>query len=121
MEVDQTICNVFQLKIVNEFAGETLSGPTNFRRLTPGCSFTNSLMFPFTIQTEIMAKRFSDIVTPINGITLECLSIFHATTSLQNFYARDSVPESIARKQLTPNNCCKSLFEYVRMTFTATA
>ena len=41
-------------------------------------------MFPFTIQSEIIANRVSDIVTPTSGRTFGCRRNFHITTSLQN-------------------------------------
>ena len=41
-------------------------------------------MFPFIIQSEIIANLVLDIVTPISGRTFGCRRNFHITTSLQN-------------------------------------
>jgi len=41
-------------------------------------------MFPFTIQSDIIANRVSDIVMPTSGRTFGCRRNFHITTSLQN-------------------------------------
>ena len=57
---------------------------TSFNRFTCGCVLTKSLMFPFTIQSDIIANRVLDIVTPISGRTFGCWRVFHVMTSLQN-------------------------------------
>ena len=43
-------------------------------------------MFPFAIQSDTIANRVLDIVTPISGRTFGCWRVFHVTTSLQNLY-----------------------------------
>ena len=60
--------------------------PTSSNRCASGCAFTKSLRLPLTIQSDIIAKWLSDIVTPISGRTFGCRSVFHVTTSLQNLY-----------------------------------
>ena len=92
MNVDQPTGDVFQLdyQSVNGLKARrgTLNGKlTSSNRFAPGWSFTKSLMFPFTIQSDTIANWFSDIVTPINGRMFGCRRAFHVTTSLQNLCA----------------------------------
>ena len=42
------------------------------------------MIFPLTIHSETIAKRFSPIVTPNSGSTFGWRRVFHVTTSLQN-------------------------------------
>ena len=58
--------------------------PTSSNRFASGFPFTKLLMFPFAIQSDIIANWVSDIVTPISGKTFGCRRAFHVTTSLQN-------------------------------------
>jgi len=60
-------------------------------RSTSVCVFTKSLMFPFPIQSEIIANRVSDIVAPVSDRTFGCRRYFHITTSLQNLCSGKSV------------------------------
>ena len=81
-------------------------------------------MFPFAIQSDIIANWASDIVTPISGRIFGCRRAFHVTTSLQNLYTghcQCTDTERSRDQELTPIIFCKSLFEYVLMTFTATS
>ena len=48
----------------------------------------NSLIFPFAIQCDTIANRFSDIITPTSGRMFGCRRDFHITASLQNFCAK---------------------------------
>jgi len=99
--------------------------PTSSSRFASGHAFTKLLMFPFAIQSDIIANRVSDIVTPMRGRTFGCRRAFHTTASLQNL-CMQSVISIRARgtdhiQQLTPITLCNSLFEYILMTFTATS
>ena len=93
MNVDQPSSGVSQLNVLydrqlvcGEDSKTSSERPTSSIRFTFGCTFTKSLTFPFTIQSDTTAKWFSDIVTPINGSTFGCRRVFHVTTSLQNLY-----------------------------------
>jgi len=44
-------------------------GHTSPNRFTSACTFTNSLIFPFSIHSDTMTNRFSDTVTPNSGST----------------------------------------------------
>ena len=60
---------------------------TSFNRSAVTSTFTNSVMLPFVIQSDIITNRFSDIVTPNSGNTFGWRRAFHITTSLQNLCA----------------------------------
>ena len=68
MNVSQPLGNTFQLD-GSEFSAK--KGCRDFRRSTYepdpvsfGCAFVKSLVFPFTIQSNIIAKKPSNIITP---------------------------------------------------------
>lgn len=59
--------------IINDEAGQISNTKlTSPGRSASGYAFTKSLMFPWSIQSDIIANRVSDIVTPINGRTFGC-------------------------------------------------
>ena len=129
VDVDQTPSGVSQLDESSDHMNlkqRERSGEkhTSFNRSASGFASTNSLRFPLTIQTEIMANLVSVIVTPISGRTLGCRRVFHVMASLQNLYTGDpqcSGSRRVHHRQLTPITFPKSLFENVLMTFTATS
>ena len=88
MNVDEPSGDVPQLDpmLINfrRSRGTPNEQPTSSNRFTSGCALAKSLIFPFIIQSDTIAKRVSDIVTPISGSTFGCRRVFHVTTSLQN-------------------------------------
>ena len=131
MNVDQPLGNAYELSKLSNPAYErdvkseiSNENHTSGNRSATGFSFTNSLMFPFAIQSETIANCASVIITPTSGRIFGWSSVLHVTTSLQNFYIGlgqkvDTGPEG--NRQLTPIIFCKSLVEYVLRTFTATS
>ena len=98
---------------------------TSPNRFASGCTFTKSLMFPFAIQSDTIANWVSDVVIAMSGRTFGCRSVFHVTTSLQKLYVVRSQGTGMQGEGITSNShqttFCKSLFEYVLMTFTVTS
>ena len=99
--------------------------PTNSNRFASGRAFTNSQMFPPTIQSDTIANRPSDIVTPLSCRIFGCERAFHITASLQNLCKRALSVHGHAERwhnqKLTPMILLRSLVVYVLMTFTATS
>ena len=58
-------------------------------------AFANSLIFPFTIQSDTVTGQISVIVTPNNGSTFGWRRDFHSTASLQNFCTGHCQPADI--------------------------
>jgi len=54
----------------------------------------NSVIFPLTIHSETIARRFFPIVTPNSGSTFGWRRAFHVTTSLQNVYVITAIISS---------------------------
>ena len=87
MYIYQTPGDVFELSegIVSDGRGHRYEwGPTSSNRFASLCALTNSLMFPFTIHSDTIAKWRPPITTPKSGSTLGWRRVVHVTTSLQN-------------------------------------
>ena len=93
VNVNQPPSNTFQLEVFVAVNGARTEksqreGPTSVIRFTSGRALTKSPIFPFTIQSDIIANWFLDIATPMSDRTFGCRSDFHSTTSLQNVCTR---------------------------------
>ena len=73
--------------------------PTSSNRFASLFFLMYSLMFPPTIQSDIIANWVLSIVTPSNDNTFGWRRIFHVMTSLQNLYSRVMV--SLPSQMLT--------------------
>ena len=95
---------------------------TSWRRLPPPCLFTYSLMFPWSIQADIIESRFCSKSTPSNGKIFGCRRCRHATASRQNSY-KPHVRKLSRRMKVdvfTLWHFSKSLVMVTRMVFMAT-
>ena len=77
VKVYQSLSSVHQLENlqVSKIEGsrvEANGGPTSPSLSASGCALMNSLIFPFAIHIDTIAKRVSDITTPINGRMFGC-------------------------------------------------
>ena len=59
---------------------------TSCTRFTSLCFWMNSLTFPLSIHSDIIAHSYIPKLTPRNGRTPGCLRCFQETASLQNLY-----------------------------------
>ena len=105
----------------SETWSEELTSPS---RSSSGFPFTNSLMFPFSIHSDTIARWNSFIITPNSGRTFGCRRAFHATASLQNLCAGLSVHQCAGNQHNqcpTPVILGRSLYEGTLTTLTATS
>jgi len=89
VNADQPLSDTCQLAVFSYRSEVVSEEPTSPSRSTSGFALTKSLMFPFAIQSDIIANRVSDIVAPTSGRAFGafgCRRNFHVTTSLQNLY-----------------------------------
>ena len=74
-------------------------------------TFRNSLMFPFTIQSDTIANRFLVIITPNRGSTFGWWRVLHAITSLQNLYETWLVVDAHNKSKARPATHSFNLLE----------
>jgi len=88
MYINQPPDGVFELSegVIRGSCDRQEQDLTSSNRFTSLCALANSLMFPFAIHTDTIAKSESPIVTPNSGSTFGWRRAFQVTTSLQNLY-----------------------------------
>ena len=118
--------DVFELSeaIVSNGCDQSLEqNPTSSGRFASLLALINSLMFPFTIHSDAIAKWRASIVTPNRCSTFGWRRAFHVTTSLQNLYnSQRQQVNTFSNKLWKPTFeiLSKSLLEEAPNTLTAT-
>lgn len=98
VHIYQPTGNVFELRDIGrerKYHQHWKQNPTSSKRFASWWLSINSLMFPFFIHSDVIAKREMElsIVTPNKGSTFGWRRIFQVTTSLQNlWYGKNQLP-----------------------------